>query len=80
MAVRHSVRLPRLGDTTNSVVVLEWIRSVGDTVQEGDPLIRVETDKVELDVPSPVGGKLIELRAAVDEEVSTGDVICMIET
>ena len=76
--MRYTIKLPKLGDTTELVVVLEWLAKVGDAVNAGDELLRVETDKVDSDVPSPVSGTLIEHLVAVDDEVDIGDPIAVI--
>ncbi|MCY3578469.1 MAG: hypothetical protein OXH53_14280 [bacterium] len=76
--MRFTIKLPKLGDTTEEVVVLEWLAEVGDTVAAGDDLLRVETDKVDSDVPSPVSGTLAERLVAVDDEVSIGAPIAII--
>lgn len=73
------VKLARLGDTVDAVVVLEWLVAVGDTVSAGDGLVRVETDKVEVDVESPFSGTVVELLVATDDEVPTGTTICRID-
>ena len=70
------VILARLGDTVDDVVVLEWLVAVGATVQVGDPLVRVETDKVEVDIESPYAGTISELSVVVGEEVATGATLC----
>ena len=73
------VLLARLGDTVDEVVVIEWFVAPGDAVAEGDPLVRVETDKVEVDVPAPFAGTVVDLAVAADDEVPTGAVLCHIE-
>jgi len=78
--MRYEVRMPRLGETVDEVVLLEWMVEVGDQVDEGAELALVETDKVETEVPSPVAGTVAELTVSEDAEVNTGDVICVIET
>ncbi len=72
--------MPRLGETVDEVVLLEWLVEVGDQVEEGAELVLVETDKVETEVPSPVAGTVAELTVPEDAEVNTGEVICVIET
>ncbi len=72
--------MPRLGETVDEVVLLEWLVEVGDQVEEGAELALVETDKVETEVPSPVAGTVAELTVPEDAEVNTGEVICVIET
>lgn len=74
------VKMPKLGETAEQVVVLEWLVAAGDRVAEGDVLMRVETDKVDADFPSPVSGVVTELLAAPDDEVGVGDPVCVIET
>lgn len=75
----QDVVLQRMGDTVDSVVVLEWLVAVGDAVAAGDPLVRVETDKVEVDVESPLAGTVASIVVSAGDEVSTGAVICTIE-
>ena len=78
--MRVEVRMPRLGETVDEVVLLEWLVEVGSQVDEGAELALVETDKVETEVPSPVAGTVAELTVPEDADVNTGDVICVIET
>ena len=78
--MRQIVKLPKLGDTANEVLVLEWSVAPGATVAVGDVLMRVETDKVEADVPSPVAGTVAELRVEVEDEVAVGAPLCVIES
>lgn len=79
MSVRHRVRVPELGDSVEHIVVVAWQVSVGQTVAEGDPLVIVETDKVDTEIPSPVGGIVIETLVPTEAEVAVGDPICVIE-
>jgi len=78
--VKHAVKLPRLGETVDEVVVMEWEAKVGDSLQAGDVLLRVETDKAIVDVPSPVTGRLLAQLVAEGDEVSTGTVIAQLES
>ncbi len=74
------VTLARLGDTVDEVVVLEWFVEAGSSVEAGDALVRVETDKVEVDVESPYSGVIVDLVAAAGDEVETGATLCRIDT
>ena len=78
--MRYEVKMPRLGETVDEVVLLEWLVEVGDQVEEGAELALVETDKVETEVPSPVAGTVTEITVSEDAEVNTGEVICVLET
>ncbi len=72
------VTVPRLGEMTEEVVLIEWLVSVGSQVSEGTPLVLVETDKVESEIPSTVSGTVTELLAAEDDELAVGDPLCRI--
>lgn len=78
--MRHQVKLPRLGDTTQSALITEWLCSVGSDVEVGTPLLVVETDKVTTDVPSPVSGRLVEQLVSPQDEVAVGAPICVVES
>ncbi len=73
------VKLPVLGDTTKVAVIAEWLVEVGDRVEVGTPLMSVETDKVTVEVPSPVAGTLSERLVAEQDEVIIGAPIARIQ-
>ena len=77
---RSIVKLPKVADTVDEVLLLEWLVPIGGTVSAGDPIVRVETDKVEMEIPTPVGGTLVETLVPEGEEVATGAGLCVIET
>lgn len=79
MAIRTKVKMPKLGDTVDEVLVVEMLVTLSDTVDVGDPLMIVETDKVDAEVPSPVAGEIKEILVAVQDEVAVGAVIAVIE-
>jgi pyruvate/2-oxoglutarate dehydrogenase complex dihydrolipoamide acyltransferase (E2) component len=78
--MRHQVKLPKLGDTTQSALITAWLCGVGADIVVGTPLLTVETDKVTMDVPSPVAGKLVEQLVAADDEIEVGAAICVVES
>jgi pyruvate/2-oxoglutarate dehydrogenase complex dihydrolipoamide acyltransferase (E2) component len=73
------VKMPKLGDTATSVLVLSWHVEIGATISEGDPLLTVETDKVDMEVPSPVSGTIVEYLVHPDDEISVGTPIAVVE-
>lgn len=77
--MRHKVKLPKLGDTTQSVLITKWLCSVGDDVEIGTPILEVETDKITTEVTSPVSGRLVELLVSLQDEVNIGESICVVE-
>jgi len=77
--MKQKVKLPRVADTVDEVVVIEWVAAVGDQVGVGDGLISVETDKTTMEIPSPVAGVLVEQLVAVEDEIETGTAIAVID-
>ena len=77
--MRTTLPLPKLAETTDVIVIDEWLVAPGDTVEEGQALANVETDKAVVELPSPIAGTIVELLLAAGEEASTGDDICVIE-
>lgn len=77
---QHRVTLPRVSETIDEFYVVEWLVEVGGTVAADEPLLRVETDKAIVDIPSPVAGTLVEQLAALDAEVKTGEEVAVLET
>jgi 2-oxoglutarate dehydrogenase E2 component (dihydrolipoamide succinyltransferase) len=77
--MRHEVKLPKMGDTTQVVVVNEWLVEPGAAVQAGQAILSVETDKVTAEVPSPLAGTLVEQLVRPEDEVDVGAPICVIE-
>lgn len=76
--MRSTIRMPRVGDTVDSVYLVSWKKAVGDEIAVGEMLLEVETDKATVEVPSPIAGKIVELLYKEDDEIKTGDpiVIC----
>src|SRR5258707_5391169 len=59
--------------------ILAWLKAVGDTVRENEPLLEIETDKVTVEVPAPCGGVLREILKEAPAEVEPGAVLGRIE-
>jgi pyruvate/2-oxoglutarate dehydrogenase complex dihydrolipoamide acyltransferase (E2) component len=78
--MRMTVKMPRAADTVDEFVVSEWVVEPGATIAAGDPIMRVETDKAVVEVPSPVAGTVVEQLVAVDDEIATGTPIAVIES
>ena len=78
--MRHTVKLPKLSETVDEMIVLEWLVAQGTQVVEGQALVSVETDKVTVEMPSPVAGVLVEQLVEPDDEVTTGAIIAIIES
>ncbi|MGB0191137.1 MAG: biotin/lipoyl-containing protein, partial [Nocardioides sp.] len=72
------VNLPALGESVTEGTVTRWLKQVGDTVAVDEPLLEVSTDKVDTEIPSPVAGTLLEIKAEEDDTVEVGAVLAMI--
>jgi len=73
------VTVPTLGESVTEASVGEWLKQPGDTVEADEPIVSLETDKVAVDVPSPVAGVIGEHKVAVGDTVEVGAVIAIIE-
>ena len=67
-----TVNMPEMGESVTEGTVLEWHVAVGDTVEEGQTLVEVSTDKVDAEVPSPKAGTITKLLVEPDDEVAVG--------
>jgi len=73
-----NVIMPQLGETVSEGTVSVWHAEVGDKVSPKTPLFDVSSDKVEMEVPAPGEGTLLEVRVEAGTTVSVGEVIAII--
>ena len=73
------VRVPTLGESVSEATIGTWLKQVGDTVKVDEPLVELETDKVSIEVPSPVSGVLSEILAKDGETVEVNALLAQIE-
>jgi 2-oxoglutarate dehydrogenase E2 component (dihydrolipoamide succinyltransferase) len=73
------ITVPVLGESVTEGSIGEWLKQPGDAVAVDEPIVSLETDKVAVDVPSPIAGVLSEHRAAEGDTVEVGAVIAVIE-
>src|SRR6478736_3069984 len=67
--------VPQLGESITEAVIARWLKQAGDAVAVDEPVAELETDKITVQLPSPVAGAMGEQRAAVGATVKVGDVI-----
>ncbi len=67
--------VPQLGESISEAVVARWLKQIGDAVAADEPVAELETDKITVQLPSPVAGALSEQRFEVGATVKVGDVI-----
>lgn len=73
------IKVPTLGESVTEATVGEWLKNPGDAVAVDEPIASLETDKVAVDVPSPVAGVLQEHSVSVGDTVEVGAVIATVE-
>ncbi|MBV2247528.1 MAG: 2-oxo acid dehydrogenase subunit E2 [Lentimicrobium sp.] len=77
---KFEVVMPKLGESIIEATITKWIKNPGDTIEEDDPIVEIATDKVDSEIPSPVEGKLVEVKFNEGDVVPVGKVIAIIET
>ena len=74
------IELPHVGESVVEGTIGKWLKQPGDHVERYDPLVEVVTDKVTMEVPSPVAGELLRIIAQEGETVPMGAPIAEVET
>src|SRR5207249_1532816 len=74
------VVMPQLGESVHEGTISKWLVKPGDKVVEFEPMLEVDTDKVNAEVPAPVSGILREILAKEGETVQAGAEIAVVET
>ena len=72
------ITVPQLGESVTEGTIAEWLKQPGDAVAVDEPIVSLETDKVAVEVPSPVAGVIEELRADVGDTVEVGAVLATV--
>ena len=73
-----NILMPQLGETVAEGKITKWFKSAGDSVQPGDNLFEIETDKVSMEVPATEAGVLNEIRVQEGEVVPVGAIVGVI--
>jgi 2-oxoglutarate dehydrogenase E2 component (dihydrolipoamide succinyltransferase) len=77
---RTELIMPKMGESIIEATILNWVKSVGDTVEEDETILEIATDKVDSEIPSPVSGIVVEILFPKDTVVAVGTVIAIIDT
>jgi pyruvate/2-oxoglutarate dehydrogenase complex dihydrolipoamide acyltransferase (E2) component len=73
------VKMPELGENVTEATIVHWLKEAKDSVQKGEILVEVMTDKVNSEVESPASGIVAELLYAEEAVVKVGETIARIE-
>src|SRR5215213_4248610 len=74
-----NIVVPEVGESIVDARVAKWLRKEGETVAVGDPLVELETDKIDLEVAAPQAGVLSRIDRKDGDDVKVGEVLGMIE-
>ena len=74
----YSFKLPDLGEGLTEGEVARWLVAEGQEISEDDPLVEIQTDKATVEVPSPYGGTVLEIRVREGEVAPVGAVLVVI--
>ena len=74
----EKILVPVLGESITEATVSKWLKNKGETVDADEPIVELETDKVNLEVPSPVSGKLIEINSKDGSIVKVGEILGLV--
>lgn len=73
-----AVLMPELGESVDEATITQWLKQVGDEVREFEPLVEVNTDKVDTEIPSPASGTVLKILAAPEQIVQAGMTLAWI--
>ena len=73
------IKVPPLPESVTDATLVAWHKQPGESVTRDESLADLETDKVVLEVPAPVSGTLLEIKAENGATVTAGDVLAIVE-
>jgi len=77
-AANTDVPMPQMGESITEGTITKWLKKIGDTVQRDEPLFEISTDKVDAEIPSPISGTLVEIKATEGQTVAVNSIVAVI--
>ena len=71
----NQIIVPSLGESVTEATVAKWLKQVGEKVDSDEPLVELETDKVNVEVPSPLSGTLSSIKVKEGDTVAVGALL-----
>ena len=71
----NQIFVPSLGESVTEATVSKWLKQVGENVDSDEPLVELETDKVNIEVPSPLSGTLSAIKVKEGDTVEVGALL-----
>ena len=76
----EKIIVPTLGESVTEATVAKWLKNTGDSIEADEPIVELETDKVNLEVPSPINGVLGKISASEGDVVQVGSTLGLINS
>ena len=73
------LKVPTVGESITEVMIGEWLKAEGDFVAEDEPVVVIETDKVNVELPAPQSGVLAKILKQEGDDAEVGDVVGLME-
>jgi len=77
-ATATEIVMPQMGESITEGTISKWLKKVGDSIEKDENILEISTDKVDAEVPSLVGGTLLEIRHQEGETVEVGTVLALV--
>src|SRR6185436_12704853 len=74
-----NIVVPELGESVVEARVAKWLKKAGDTVNAGEPLVELETEKIDLEVSADRAGVLSDIKHAEGADVKVGEVLAVLQ-
>ena len=71
----NQILVPSLGESITEATVSKWLKQIGEKVDSDEPLVELETDKVNIEVPSPLSGTLSSIKVKEGDTVEVGTLL-----
>ena len=75
----NQILVPSLGESVTEATVSKWLKQVGENVDSDEPLVELETDKVNIEVPSPLSGTLSSIKVKEGDTVEVGALLGFVQ-
>lgn len=75
----NQILVPSLGESVTEATVSKWLKQVGEVVDTDEPLVELETDKVNIEVPSPHAGTLSSIKVKEGDTVEVGSLLGIVK-
>lgn len=73
------LKVPEVGESITEVQIIDWLKSLGEAVHQDEPIVSMETEKAQLNLPAPVSGVLVRILKKKGETAMIGEVIAYLE-